>query len=96
MDVGEEALNSGEPASLTCTVLKGDLPISIKWLHNNKLIKDYDGITVTRPGKKIGVLIIESVQAIHAGTFTCLAQNAAGSAQYSVDIHVNGTILLGK
>lgn len=90
MDFGEEAINSGETVSVTCTILKGDLPINIMWLHNNQSVADENGIMVSKAGKKISMLSIDSVQAEHAGTYTCLAENSGGKAQYSVDLHVNG------
>lgn len=91
MDFGEESVDSGEVASLTCTVHKGDLPIKITWLHNNESIRSDANIMVSKAGRKVSTLTIDSVQAEHAGTFTCLAQNHAGSSHYSVVLHVNGT-----
>ncbi|KAF7271145.1 hypothetical protein GWI33_015951 [Rhynchophorus ferrugineus] len=88
-DFGEESVNSGDVASLTCTVHKGDLPINISWLHNNLSIGYMEGIMVTKAGKKISTVSIDSVEETHAGTYTCLAENKAGSAQYSALLHVN-------
>ncbi|KAL3270307.1 hypothetical protein HHI36_009358, partial [Cryptolaemus montrouzieri] len=92
-DFGEDSISSGELASLTCSVHKGDLPIKMEWRHNNKTIGINDGILVSMVGKKVSTLTIESVQDKHAGTFTCLAENKAGAAEYSVYLHVNGSTL---
>ncbi|KAK9880043.1 hypothetical protein WA026_008554 [Henosepilachna vigintioctopunctata] len=89
LDFGEESINSGDVASLTCTVHKGDLPIKINWLHNNRSIEPNSGILVLKAGKKVTTLTIDSVQAEHAGEFTCIAENKAGLARYSTTLHVN-------
>lgn len=90
LDFGEESVNAGDLASLTCSVHKGDLPIDIEWLHNNKSITDADGISVSRVNKKISTLSIDSVLAEHAGEYTCLAKNPAGSTSSSAFLNVNG------
>lgn len=90
-DFGEESVNSGELASLTCSVHKGDLPMNITWYHNNKTIGYNDGILITKAGKKISTLSIDSVQEVHSGIYTCVAENQAGQSSFSADLHVNGT-----
>lgn len=90
-DFGEESVNSGDLASVTCSVHKGDLPLNITWLHNNQTIGYKTGIMVSKVGKKISTLSIDSVQAEHSGVYTCLAANRAGDAFYSAKLHVNGT-----
>lgn len=89
-DFGEESVNSGEVASLTCTVYKGDLPINITWTHNNKTINYEDGILISKTGKKVSSLSIESVGEEHSGIYTCSAQNKAGLFSYSAELRVNG------
>lgn len=90
-DFGEEPINSGDSTSLMCSISKGDLPIDIYWLHNNKTIDSNDGIIANKVGKKVANLIIDSVQAFHAGEYTCVARNKAGMTSYSTYLHVNGT-----
>ncbi|KAJ8967482.1 hypothetical protein NQ314_002796 [Rhamnusium bicolor] len=88
-DFGEESINSGDSTSLTCSVHKGDLPINISWLHNNISIGYIDGILVSKVGKKVGTITIDSVQEDHAGSYTCIAENKAGVIRYSATLHVN-------
>lgn len=90
LDFGEDAVNYGEFASLTCSVHKGDLPINISWLHNNKSIGYIDGLSISKAGKKVSTITIDSVEASHAGTFTCVAANKAGEAYYNAILNVNG------
>lgn len=89
-DFGEETVNSGDSASLHCSLHKGDLPVKLSWLLNNRTISPDDGILMSKVGKKMITLSIDSVQEHHAGVYTCLAKNQAGTARYSADLHVNG------
>lgn len=89
-DFGEDDINLGDFASLTCSVHKGDLPINISWLHKNISIGYVDGILISKAGKKVSTVTIDSVQDRHAGEYTCVAENSAGVARYSVNLQVNG------
>lgn len=80
-------------ASLQCSVFKGDLPVNITWLHNNKTIGYNTGIAIFQNGRKMSSLSIENVAEEHSGIYTCLVQNQAGLTSYSAHLHVNGTIL---
>lgn len=94
LNFGEDSVNSGDVASLQCTVFKGDFPLNITWLHNNKTIGYNSGILIIQNGKKVSSLTIESVSEAHMGTYSCLVQNAAGTSSYSVELNVNGIIRL--
>lgn len=90
-DIGDEPVNSGELVSLTCSVTKGDLPVKITWLHDNRSVETDQGVSVTKVNKKVSTLSVDSVEASHAGIYTCSAKNAAGSAMHSTVLNVNGT-----
>lgn len=66
------------------------MPINISWLHNNISIGYIDGVLVSKVGKKISTVAIDSIQEDHAGVYTCLAENKAGVTRYSTHLHVNG------
>lgn len=89
-DFGEEEINLGDFASLQCSVHKGDLPINIKWLHNNVSMDYTDGVMVTKAGKKVSTVTIDFVQEYHSGEYSCVAENKAGTARFSVNLQVNG------
>lgn len=91
-DFGEEIVNSGDMALINCAVTKGDFPITISWTLENKTIDNINGISITNTNKRISQLTIESVNAEHAGLYTCHAQNAAGTAVYSANLLVNGLL----
>lgn len=88
-DFGEEAVNSGELVSVTCSVHKGDLPIEMSWYHNGKPISDEQGVVIMK-SKKVNTLTIESVSSESFGEYTCIAKNAAGIARHSSMLNVNG------
>lgn len=90
-DFGEEQINSGESVSLTCSISKGDLPVEIDWLYNNKTIREAEGVSATKVGKKVSTLTIDNVQDFNIGEYTCTATNGAGTTRYSTYLHVNGT-----
>lgn len=93
---GEEAINSGDSAYLTCSVHKGDLPINISWLHNNISVGYIEGVLISKNGKKASTITIDSIQENHAGAFSCVAENKAGLATYSAVLRVNGTLYVLK
>lgn len=92
-EFGEDPINSGDLASLQCSVHKGDLPLNISWFHNSKLIQSGDnGIFISQVGKKVSSLTIEDVQHDHMGNYSCVAQNKAGLSSFTTQLFVNGTI----
>lgn len=89
-EFGVEPLNFGEPASVQCTILGGDLPMTVEWLLNNKSIDQLHDITLSKIGKRIHVLTIESVASHHAGLYSCRSKNIAGLSEHSALLSVNG------
>lgn len=85
-------MNDGETATITCTVLKGDSPLDIDMMFKgNPISKDNEDFIVTNSGKRAKQLMIEAVEAKHAGEYTCVASNSAGSTTRSAILAVNGT-----
>lgn len=68
----------------------GDLPITVMWTFNRAPIEPFTGILTEKRGKRIHTLMIEAVKAKHAGTYSCLAENAAGVVEHSSQLIVNG------
>ncbi|XP_065340865.1 cell adhesion molecule Dscam1 isoform X21 [Cloeon dipterum] len=87
---GDESLNAGELVTATCSITKGDSPISISWFFNNSEIESGDGdVVISKISKKVSALTIESARANHMGEYTCVAKNAAGASNFSTSLHVN-------
>lgn len=98
ISVGDEPANWGEQVSSMCSVLKGDEPIVIEWMLNDEQIlpKTHPDITISKTGKKLSVLNIDSATADHAGKYTCIASNIAGSFNRSAVLSVNGREVFGR
>ncbi|XP_061517379.1 cell adhesion molecule Dscam2 isoform X50 [Anopheles gambiae] len=87
-DFGEEPADVQSTTSVNCAVAKGDPPIEINWMFNGSKLFTSDGILITKSGQKISFLSIESVQARHAGNYTCVAKNRAGFAEHTSELKV--------
>lgn len=64
--------------------------MSVTWLLNNQSIEQMQDISMSKIGKRIHVLSIESVAGHHAGIYSCRAKNIAGLSEHSAILSVNG------
>ncbi|XP_044595814.1 Down syndrome cell adhesion molecule-like protein Dscam2 isoform X7 [Cotesia glomerata] len=88
--MGDEPANWGDAVTATCTVFKGDFPITIEWsLNSEPIAQNYPDITISSSSKRVSVLTIDAVSANHAGEYTCSASNVAGGTSYSASLAVN-------
>lgn len=83
-------MNQDEPVSISCTLSGGDLPINVRWTLNGGEIESWHEILTEKRGKRINVLMIESLKAKHAGNYTCWADNIAGVVEQTSELIVNG------
>lgn len=87
---GEEPVNAGEMVSVQCAVVKGDSPLEVTWMFNNHLIEsDQSDIVIDNINRR-KQLTIESISARHAGEYTCVASNIAGSVSRTAALDING------
>ena len=77
-------------ATVICAITKGDKPLDIDIMFDGKPIQSESGVAITKSGKRGRQLTIESVEAKHAGEYTCVASNNAGSVSKSAVLAVNG------
>lgn len=87
---GDEPLNFGESASVQCTISGGDLPMKVEWTLNGLTIPNYLEVSTPKIGKRIHVLSIDSVKADHAGNYSCIATNQAGTTEFTAPLVVIG------
>lgn len=89
---GDNPLNTDDVAAVQCMVLKGDLPLVIRFYFNDSPITTIEnGIHVVMTSSRIAQLTIEAVSAYHRGIYRCVAENKAGISEYSAELRVNGT-----
>jgi hypothetical protein len=51
---------------------------------------------LSKTNQRISTLSIEAVRAHHSGEYTCRARNAAGEAEHTVYLNVNGIACICK
>ena len=91
---GDEPANTGEMAGAFCMILKGDLPLEIRWtLNSAPVITGEHGFTLSRMNARTSSLNIDSLEAHHRGLYKCIASNKAGIAEYTAELEVNGYFL---
>ncbi|XP_070509604.1 cell adhesion molecule Dscam2 isoform X3 [Chironomus tepperi] len=83
------SLNVGDRASIPCSVVKGDLPISLKWLKNKNAIDPGLGITITQVDHYNSILVIEHLTASHSANYSCVVSNPAASMESTQMLLVN-------
>ena len=88
---GSDTIDQGRFAQLTCVISHGDRPLSITWSLKGDIVSD-DTMTTTMLGTQASMLVIQSVDYQHSGTYTCRAENPAGITTYSTELKVNGNL----
>ena len=87
---GDKPVNQGDYVQLTCTVRRGDKPLSLTWSLKGDVISSDPVMTTTMIGQQNSMLIITSVDYQHSGVYTCRAENKAGVTSHSTKLLVNG------
>lgn len=83
-------LNMGDRASLTCSVVKGDLPLSISWRKDNRPIDPTQHMSVKQVDQYNSILVIEILGSDHTGNYSCVVRNSAAEVENSQALLVNG------
>lgn len=94
---GDDEYNLDDSVMASCSITKGDLPVSIYWSFQSEgsnlshNLTSNDGIVISRNSQKFSILAIEAVKARHRGNYTCFASNKGGVAQFSTYLAINGS-----
>lgn len=64
--------------------------MKVEWTLNGLSIPNYLEVSMPNIGKRIHVLSIDSVKADHAGNYSCIATNQAGTAEFTAPLVVIG------
>ncbi|XP_071455064.1 cell adhesion molecule Dscam1, partial [Hetaerina americana] len=91
-------LREGMRAAISCQILEGDLPVTFSWERDGHAIpsaspsgsiSSISSATTRRLDEYSSSLVIEKLAASHAGNYTCIAQNVAGTESFIVPLTVN-------
>ena len=85
---GDDTVDEGEFAQLTCAVRRGDRLISITWSLKGDVISSEPAMTTTMISHQASMLIISSVGYRHSGNYTCNAESPAGIRHQTVELKV--------
>lgn len=92
-----QSLAEGMHVIVTCSVLTGDPPITIRWLKDGMTLnKKMLNIEESSMGHLGSALVFNSVGRSHNGNYTCLAENLAGESNFTATMLVNGKYLILK
>lgn len=84
-------MEAGEPSAVNCLVLSGDQPMNITWLFDGvPITPEMSHISVSQSNRKLSMLSILAVSHEHAGNYSCVVKNAAGTSAVSAELFVNG------
>ncbi|XP_011264853.2 Down syndrome cell adhesion molecule-like protein Dscam2 isoform X8 [Camponotus floridanus] len=76
-------LHLGERTTLTCSVTRGDQPLSITWLKDGRSMGPSERVTVTSVDQYNSILMIESLSPDHNGNYSCVARNVAAEVSHT-------------
>ncbi|XP_035221790.1 Down syndrome cell adhesion molecule-like protein Dscam2 [Stegodyphus dumicola] len=84
------SVQMGQRLSITCTVIKGDPPITLKWLRDDHVLKKDGDVRIHNLADYSSTLLFDPVKPEHRANYTCIASNEAGSERHSAAmvIHV--------
>ncbi|CAH1132457.1 unnamed protein product [Ceutorhynchus assimilis] len=83
------AMHVGDRASLTCSVTKGDLPLTITWTKDNRILSPGSSVSITQVDQFTSILVIESLSPEHNGNYSCVVRNAAAEVAHTQQLAVN-------
>lgn len=81
---------AGLRAQAMCLVLAGDAPVTLRWLKNDRQLIQADGVRITQSSDFTSSIAIDRTLGEHAGNYSCLASNSAGTTASSAVLTVNG------
>ncbi|XP_025202772.1 Down syndrome cell adhesion molecule-like protein Dscam2 isoform X24 [Melanaphis sacchari] len=86
---GDDIPEAGETISIQCTVSSGDIPIEFAWTFNGKSTSDLANVFVSKIGRRVSSLTVESLTEKNVGNYSCLAKNMAGETGHTASLYVN-------
>lgn len=92
----EDTLHVGDRASLTCSVTKGDLPLTISWHKDSRTLEPSHTISITQVDQFTSILVIDSLSPEHNGNYSCVVTNFAATVSHTQQLLVNGNLACAR
>ncbi len=88
-------LQQGDRTTLTCTIARGDSPLTLSWLKDGAPVTSNNNngdnsVKILNFDEFNSMLTIESLAIGHIGNYTCVAKNLAGESAVVTRIIVHG------
>lgn len=83
-------LNVGDRASITCSVIKGDVPLQMSWRKNGRSIDASQHVSIKQVDEYNSILVIDNLASDHTGNYSCHVRNSAAEVDISQSLLVNG------
>jgi Down syndrome cell adhesion protein len=81
-------------AQVSCSIISGDFPIAISWRKDGGMLTPEPDVA-EQQHQFVSNLLFMNLAASHSGQYTCIASNAAATANYTARLVVRGmTIML--
>ncbi|KAH9380978.1 hypothetical protein HPB48_008192 [Haemaphysalis longicornis] len=74
--------------SVMCTAADGTQPFTFSWLKDGASVRGLKNVREEKKGGDYSVLIIEPVEALNAGNYTCIVKNKAGFDSHTAYLEV--------
>lgn len=85
-----EEVEAGQLLQVSCTVTKGDEPVTIQWLKDELPLISSPQFRITSISSKMSILMLEDVGFEHSGLYSCVAYNPVGKAEEASPLKVKG------
>lgn len=88
-------VQAGQLLQVSCTVLSGDDPMSLKWYKDNQPLLPSSKFIINNVVARMSQLILQDVGSEHSGSYTCHASSSIGEAAVSDVLKVKGMVFEG-
>lgn len=85
-------IKRGDMARMSCSLMRGTVPVKFKWLKDGKSIEKESSVSITS-NEEVSTLFIKHVDENSAGNYTCVVSSSKGGDSYSTLLNVKGTRL---
>jgi cell adhesion molecule, putative (fragment) len=88
-------LREGMRATVICSILSGDSPLSLVWYKGHQLAKTvHPEIEILSFGEFTSTFQIKNVKRSHSGNYTCTASTDKVSVNYTTEMIVQGETVI--